>query len=41
MNDTNKIYKCDFGFKYTKYYVSVILIADIYNDAKNKFILNV
>ena len=33
-----KIYKCTLGFKYTKYYISVILIAEDYNDAKNKFI---
>jgi hypothetical protein len=33
-----KIYKCDLVFKYTKYYISVILIADDHNDAKNKFI---
>ena len=33
-----KIYKCAFGFKYTSQYVSIILIADDYNDAKNKFI---
>ena len=33
-----KIYNCAIGFKYTSYYISVILIADDYNDAKNKFI---
>ena len=33
-----KIYQCAFGFKYTSQYISIILIADDYNDAKNKFI---
>ena len=34
-----KIYECFLGFGYSKYYVSVILIANDFNDAKNKFIL--
>lgn len=33
-----KIYKCAIGFNYTSHYISIILIADDYNDAKNKFI---
>ena len=33
-----KIYNCAIGFKYTSHYISVILIADNYDDAKNKFI---
>ena len=33
-----KIYKCAIGFKYTSHYISVILIADNYDEAKIKFI---
>ena len=32
------IYKCSFGFRYTKYFVSIILIADDFDDAKTKII---
>ena len=34
----SKIYTCNLSFHYTKHYISVIVIADDYNDAKNKFI---
>ena len=33
-----KIYKCAIGFKYTSHYISVILIANNYDEAKIKFI---
>lgn len=34
-----KIYECYLGFGFSHYYISVILIANDFNDAKNKFIL--
>jgi hypothetical protein len=33
-----KIYKCAFGFKYANEYVSIILIAPNYNEARNKMV---
>jgi len=33
-----KIYKCELNFKYSTYYISIILISENYEDAKNKFI---
>jgi len=37
-NETIKIYECTVGFKYSKYYIKVILIATNEFEAKNKFI---
>ena len=34
----NYIFRCEKHFAYTKYYISVILIAKNIDDAKNKFI---
>jgi len=37
-NKTNKIYNCTVGFRYTQYYIQVILIAINETEAKSKFI---
>ncbi len=36
--ETIKIFKCSMSFKYTQYYIEVILIATSKNEAKQKFI---
>ena len=37
-NETIKIYECTIGFRYTQYYIKVILVAINETEAKNKFI---
>jgi hypothetical protein len=37
--ETIKIYECTIDFRYTQYYIKVILIAINETEAKNKFIL--
>jgi len=37
-NETIKIYECNIGFRYTQYYIKVILVATNETEAKNKFI---
>lgn len=36
--ETIKIYDCTIGFRYTQYYIKVILVAINETEAKNKFI---
>jgi hypothetical protein len=38
MDNHSNIYRCAISFKYSQYYISVILTANNWNDAKNKFI---
>ena len=37
-NETIKIYECNIGFRYTQYYIKVILVATNETEAKKKFI---